>query len=88
MFYVLFTINLVTFVVFGTDKRKAVWHRRRIPEAWLLALIFMGGTAGAIAGMFIFRHKISKKSFLLKTGLVILVQGIILYFLIRSFPGW
>ncbi|WP_410493070.1 DUF1294 domain-containing protein [Chryseobacterium sp. Leaf201] len=28
----------------------------------------MGGTAGAIFGMLAFRHKISKKSFLLKTG--------------------
>ncbi len=88
MLYAVLIINTVAFALFGIDKRKAVKHRRRIPEAWLLAVTFVGGTAGAIAGMFIFRHKISKKSFLMKTGLMILIQGIILYFLIRSFPGW
>ncbi|MCJ8154853.1 DUF1294 domain-containing protein [Chryseobacterium sp. SSA4.19] len=81
MFYVLLLINLMTFILFGIDKRKAVRHQRRISEASLLACTFLGGTIGAIAGMLIFRHKVSKKSFLVKFGLVLLVQAVVIYLL-------
>jgi len=80
MFYfiIIITINLITFTTLALDKRKAVKHKRRISEAFLLTLTFLGGTIGAILGMLIFRHKISKKSFLLKIGLIILVQILII----------
>ncbi|WP_323670681.1 DUF1294 domain-containing protein [Chryseobacterium fluminis] len=81
MLYVLLIINLLAFSVFAIDKRKAVKHTRRISELALLTLVFLGGTLGAILSMIIFRHKISKKSFLLKLGLIILMQIVLLYFL-------
>jgi uncharacterized membrane protein YsdA (DUF1294 family) len=82
MFYVLFLIiiiNSITFITFGLDKRKAVRHQRRIPERVLLTLTFLGGTIGAIAGMLFFRHKISKKAFLMKLVVVVLIQGVLAY---------
>ncbi|WPO84380.1 DUF1294 domain-containing protein [Chryseobacterium sp. JJR-5R] len=66
MLYAVSIINTVTFALFGIDKRKAVKHRKRILETYLLMLTFLGGTAGATIRMFAFRHKISKQSFLLK----------------------
>jgi uncharacterized membrane protein YsdA (DUF1294 family) len=82
MFYVLFliTINSITFITFGLDKRKAVRHQRRIAESVLLTLTFLGGTIGAIAGMLFFRHKVSKKTFLMKFALVVAVQIVLIYF--------
>ena len=79
MFYAIAFISIITFIIFGTDKRKAVKHQRRIPEATLLSLTFLGGTVGALMGMLIFRHKISKRSFLLKFIGIIVMQIILVY---------
>ncbi|MFP3598692.1 DUF1294 domain-containing protein [Chryseobacterium sp. SIMBA_029] len=76
---VLIFINVVCFAIFGLDKRKAVKHQQRISENTLLILTFFGGTIGAATGMLVFRHKISKKSFLLKWGLVVLIQIVFIY---------
>lgn len=81
MIYILLIINLFTFIFFGWDKKLAVKHKRRIPENTLLGLTCMGGTGGAIVGMLIFRHKVSKKSFLLKFSGVVLIQVILIYIL-------
>ncbi|WP_072885566.1 DUF1294 domain-containing protein [Chryseobacterium takakiae] len=81
MFYAIAVISIVTFIIFGIDKRKAVQHQRRIPESALLSLTFLGGTIGALLGMLLFRHKISKTSFLLKFGLIVLMQAVFMYYL-------
>ncbi|WP_089790951.1 DUF1294 domain-containing protein [Chryseobacterium wanjuense] len=80
MFYLLLITNLITFATFAIDKWKAVKHKRRISELFLLTLTFLGGTVGAVLAMLIFKHKISKKSFLLKFVLIVSIQLIIIYF--------
>ncbi|WP_295212904.1 DUF1294 domain-containing protein [uncultured Chryseobacterium sp.] len=85
MKYFFIISTLITFFAFGLDKRRAKKHQRRIPESLLLFLTFMGGTAGALLGMISYRHKTSKTSFLIKTGLVILLQGLIIYALLYHF---
>ncbi|UFH31792.1 DUF1294 domain-containing protein [Chryseobacterium sp. C-71] len=77
MFYLLLIINLITFITFAFDKWKATQHRRRISEFSLLTLTFIGGTVGAVVAMLVFRHKVSKKSFLLKLCGIIVLQIII-----------
>ncbi|MBL7880221.1 MAG: DUF1294 domain-containing protein [Chryseobacterium gambrini] len=79
MFYFLTAINLFTFIIYGADKIKAEKHRRRISENTLLAVSFLGGTIGALLAMIFFRHKISKTSFLLKFGLIVLLQAVFIY---------
>lgn len=81
MFYTIALISIITFIIFGIDKRKAVKHQRRIPENTLLTLAFFGGTIGALLGMLVFRHKISKRSFLLKFALIVLIQALFIYFI-------
>ncbi|KMQ68985.1 hypothetical protein ACM39_06830 [Chryseobacterium sp. FH2] len=81
MFYLLTAANLFSFIVFGLDKRKAIRHQRRISENNLLLVSLFGGTIGAICGMLLFRHKISKFSFLWKFGVVVLVQVGMVYLL-------
>ncbi|MDQ8141659.1 DUF1294 domain-containing protein [Chryseobacterium sp. CFS15] len=77
MIYFLLVSNILTFIVFGVDKWYAKKNKRRVSELFLLSLTFLGGTLGALLAMMIFRHKISKKSFILKLLIVIFVQLII-----------
>lgn len=50
-------INLVAFVMYGYDKRKAKRHEWRVSEAALLLVALAGGPYGAWLGMKVFRHK-------------------------------
>ena len=51
-------INVVTFLVYGGDKRRAKRPgARRIPEKTLLLMAALGGSPGALAGMRVFHHK-------------------------------
>ena len=56
-------VSLVTFVTYGYDKWVAGSGRMRVPERVLLGLALVGGTVGAVAGMFVFRHKTAKPRF-------------------------
>lgn len=56
-------INLVTLVVFITDKAAASNGndpRKRMPEACLLGLCLAGGSVGGLIGMYATRHKTKK----------------------------
>ena len=50
-------INVVTFLIYGIDKRKAVKHKYRISEKTLILMALIGGSIGALIGMKVFRHK-------------------------------
>ena len=51
-------INILTFCVYGADKRRAKRQgARRTPEKTLLGLAAIGGSLGALLGMQVFRHK-------------------------------
>ena len=54
---VLGALSLLTLIVYGADKAKAQNRSRRLPESVLLLLGFLGGAAGALTGMLLFRHK-------------------------------
>lgn len=56
-------LSLVTFLVYGWDKRQARLSGRRVPEARLHALALAGGFVGAWLGMRVFRHKTRKIGF-------------------------
>ena len=51
-------INLITFCVYGADKRRAkIQGARRVPEKTLFALALLLGSAGALFAMRVFHHK-------------------------------
>ncbi|SMO67047.1 Uncharacterized membrane protein YsdA, DUF1294 family [Chryseobacterium rhizoplanae] len=74
--------NLMTFGVFGFDKWQARKHQWRISENMLLGISLIG-VVGAASGMIIFNHKVSKKSFLVKFFIVVLIDLVLFYRLIR-----
>lgn len=59
----LLAINVLAFAVYGVDKWKARQGRWRVPEATLLGLAALGGSAGAWVAMQLFRHKTKKNKF-------------------------
>jgi uncharacterized membrane protein YsdA (DUF1294 family) len=63
---VLVVLNLVSFALFGIDKRRANHGAWRISEATLIGSGAICGTVGAWLGVFAFRHKTRKPSFLIR----------------------
>lgn len=58
-------INLLAFIVFIGDKRRAEKNRQRISENMLHGLEFLGGVFAIIFCMYAFRHKNRKASYYL-----------------------
>ena len=57
-------MSLVTFAMYGVDKRRAGRGRWRIRESHLHLLELFFGWPGAIAGQAFFRHKLRKLSYM------------------------
>lgn len=82
----LLSVNVLTFVVWGFDKRRARRGGRRVPEAQLLLLTLLGGVGGAWLGCSAFRHKTRKTSFRIQLVLVtLLALGWMIFAAVR---GW
>lgn len=80
----LILINALALVLMLTDKQKARRGSWRIPEATLMGVATLGGTLGAIAGMYLFRHKTRHLKFRLGLPLIGMVQiGLIVFLLIK-----
>ena len=73
----LIIINIIAFGMYGVDKQKAIKKQWRIPEAQLLAVAAIGGSAGALFGMQFFHHKTRKWKFRLGVPLILAVQLIL-----------
>lgn len=77
----LIVINLISFFMMGIDKKRAKKHQWRISEKSLFLSAALGGSAGAIAGMYLFRHKTRHWYFTAGMPAILLVQiGLYLMF--------
>ena len=70
----LIAINLVTFAVYGIDKRRARRGAWRVPEKTLFLLPLLGGSVGALLGMRVFRHKTKHWYFVWGVPAILLAQ--------------
>ena len=81
----LIVINLVAFLAMYIDKRKAKYGKWRIPEQSLFILALIGGSIGAIAGMYTFRHKTKKLRFSVGFPTILVLQIILIISLWNDF---
>lgn len=79
-------INIVTFAIYGKDKRKARRSEWRTPESTLFILAIAGGSIGALAAMAYFHHKTRKKAFRFGIPAILLVQLLLVLFLYATSP--
>ena len=67
-------INLLTFIVYGADKRRARKGKWRVPEKTLFLLPLLGGSIGALLGMRVFHHKTKHWYFVWGVPAILLAQ--------------
>ncbi len=76
-------INILTFVLFGIDKLKALKEKQRIPVTVLMGTALFGGALGASGAMYIFRHKIRQKCFTLGIPMIIITWVILVFYMMN-----
>ena len=79
----LLIINILTFIIFAVDKYKAVKNRRRVRITVLLFFAFIGGTIGALCGIYFLRHKTKKNYFTLGVPMILLMHLIIILWIMN-----
>ena len=67
-------LSIVSFVIYGLDKERAIKGDRRVPEGTLQLLAFLGGWPGAFLGQRQFRHKTKKTTFLIVFWFLVVVH--------------
>lgn len=67
-------ITLIALAMFGIDKQRARKKGRRIPEKQLLFISLMGGSIGALSGMYLFHHKTKHPLFYLGIPTILLLE--------------
>ena len=70
----LLLINAAAFMLMLADKRKARKNRWRIPERTLILSAALGGSIGALLGMYTFRHKTKHLKFTLGIPAILIAQ--------------
>ena len=78
----LILINVIAFLAMFIDKKKAEKNKWRIKESTLLILALIGGSIGAITGMYVFHHKTQKPRFFLGIPIIIVLQILIVILLV------
>lgn len=73
-------INIAAFLLYGVDKKRARKRQWRISEKTLLGAAAMGGSLGALFGMYCFHHKTKHWKFRILLPLFLLLHtGIIIW---------
>ena len=79
----LLIVNAVAFLLMLADKQKARKKLWRIPESTLLLSAAIGGSIGALVGMYTFRHKTRHLKFTLGVPAILIAQIVGLFLLMR-----
>ncbi len=83
----LIAVNLVAIVMYGTDKRRAKQGKWRISEKALIIIAVIGGSIGALTGMYGFRHKTKHRAFRYGIPLILIGQILLTWFIINWLRG-
>ena len=80
----LIIINIITFAVFGIDKKKAIDGKFRISELTLFVLSILGGSLGGFIAMYTFHHKTKKWYFKFGIPLILIAQVLLIIFIAKK----
>lgn len=75
-------VNITTLCVYIYDKKAARKQAWRVPEKTLHAYALIGGTPAAMLARKFLRHKSAKRSFLIKSWIILVVQITVIFVLI------
>ena len=75
-------MNIVTFVTFWIDKNLSKHNQSRVSESTLVLMSALGGAAGGLAAMYLFRHKTRHAKFFLGLPAMLLIHMIIAFLII------
>lgn len=78
----LLIINAAAFLLMLADKHKARKKLWRVPEATLLGTAAIGGSIGALMGMYLVRHKTRHLKFTVGIPVILALQIILLIFIL------
>lgn len=81
LYLYLAAINLAAFGLMAADKRRAQKHRWRIPEHTLFASALLGGSLGALLGMYLCHHKTKHWYFVVGMPLILALQIALVFWL-------
>jgi len=77
--------NIITFALYGIDKRKAQKGNRRISENTLILCAFLMGGLGAFVGMAFFRHKTKHLKFRILVPLSLVLNIVVAVLILNHF---
>ncbi len=72
-------VNIVTLLLYGYDKQRAIVGGTRVPEAALHLAALLGGSPAAALGQGLFRHKTQKRGFRAVFAAIVLLQAALIY---------
>jgi len=71
-------INIIAFLIYGMDKHRAKKGQYRVSENALMFFVIIGGSLGAIIGMYFFHHKTQKSKFYIGVPSILIIQMIMI----------
>ena len=77
-------VNAAAFILMMADKIKAKKNRWRIKESTLMLSAALGGSVGALAGMYTFRHKTLHRKFTIGIPAILALQIAAVIFIIST----
>ncbi len=77
----LIIINILVFLTYAVDKRRAKTNKFRIHENKIYTLIFLGGSIGSLLAINVFNHKKRKKSFKIISWISLIIWLFIIFYI-------
>ena len=81
----LLIVNAAAFLLMLVDKIKAKKNRWRIKESTLMLWAAIGGSIGALAGMYTFRHKTLHRKFTIGIPAILALQIAAVVYILYKF---